>query len=153
MRHIRKGLVLATEDARDRGEQEERESGVEVARVLGRVHVRHAPVGRTRLPARPLGLYDDGRDMPDESVALPPEGADFADLKVHLDAHQTALRDAARDLRDAVYDALHAPTEEALHDAIRRELKAHDAVCEALRATGEVYLHARGEKKVIFPLA
>ena len=153
MRHIRKGLVLATEDARDRGEQEERESGVEVGRVVNRVRGRLALVRRTQLPARPLGLYDDGRDMPDESVALPPEGADFADLKVHLDAHQTALRDAARDLRDAVYDALHAPTEEALHDAIRRELKAHDAVCEALRATGEVYLHARGEKKVIFPLA
>ena len=145
MRHIRKGLVLATEDARDRGEQEERESGVEVGRVVNRVRGRLALVRRTQLPARPLGLYDDGRDMPDESVALPPEGADFADLKVHLDAHQTALRDAARDLRDAVYDALHAPTEEALHDAIRRELKAHDAVCEALRATGEVYLHARGE--------
>lgn len=142
---IRRGLVLATEDARDRGEQEERESGVEVGRVVGRVRSRLARVRRTQLPARPLGLYDDGRDLPDPDVALPPEGADFADLKVHLDAHQIALRDAARDLRDAVYDALHAPTEEALHDAIRRELVAHDAVCEALRATGEVYLHARGE--------
>lgn len=143
MHRIRKGLVMAVSDAHASGDREERESGVEVARVLGRV--RHAPVVRTQLPARPLGLYDDGRDLPDPDVALPPEGADFADLKVHLDAHQIALRDAARDLRDAVYDALHAPTEEALHDAIRRELVAHDAVCEALRATGEVYLHARGE--------
>ena len=140
---IRRGLVMAVAEEHERGEQEERESGVEVVRVLGRV--RHAPVVRTRLPARPLGLYDDGRDMPDEGVALPPEGADLADLRVHLEAHQERLRDAARSLRDAVYDALHARTEESLRDAIRRELKAHDEVCEALRATGEVYLHARME--------
>ena len=62
---IRRGLVLATEDARDRGEQEERESGVEVGRVVGRVRSRLARVRRTQLPARPLGLYDDGRDLPD----------------------------------------------------------------------------------------
>ena len=142
---IRRGLVMAVTEEHERGEQEERESGVEVARVLGRVHVRHAPVGRTRLPARPLGLYDDGRDMPDESVALPPEGADLADLRVHLEAHQTRLRDAARALRDAVHDALHATTEAVLYDALRRQLAAHDEVCEALRATGEVYLHARME--------
>lgn len=143
MHRIRKGLVMAVSDAHASGDREERESGVEVARVLGRV--RHAPVGRTRLPARPLGLYDDGRDMPDESVALPPEGADLADLRVHLEAHQTRLRDAARALRDAVHDALHATTEAVLYDALRRQLAAHDEVCEALRATGEVYLHARME--------
>lgn len=140
---IRKGLVMAVSDAHASGDREERESGVEVARVLGRV--RHAPVVRTRLPARPLGLYDDGRDLPDEGVALPPGGADFADLQVHLAVHQERLRDAARSLRDAVYDALHARTEESLRDALRRELAAHDEVCEALRATGEVYLHARME--------
>lgn len=137
-RPIPEGLRMAVSAARDQGH---RESGVELRRVLRR----HRVVRTTALPSRPLGLYDAGLDYPEVDDDLPAQGCDLPDLKVYLNDAQQRVRVAARAMADAVYVIEGARSEEVLHQGLRAQLAAHEALLEALHDTSVVYLHARVE--------
>ena len=138
-RPIPEGLRMAVSEARDQGH---RESGVELRRVLRR----HRVVRTTTLPSRPLGLYDDGRDMPaEDGPELPARGCDLPDLKLYLHDSQQRVRVAARAMADAVYVIEGACSEEVLRQGLHAQCAAHEALLEALHDTSVVYLHARME--------
>lgn len=141
---IPENLRRIIEDVRAEGDREERESGVEVCRGLRRA--RHKPARTTVLPSRPLGLYDAGLDYPEvDGSELPARGCDLPDLKVYLHDPQQRVRAAARAMADAVYVIEGACSEEVLRQGLHAQCAAHEALIEALRDTGAVYLHARVE--------
>ncbi len=149
MSAIRKGLVMAVDDARAEGDREERESGVEVRRVLERVRGRRRKVRVSAVYVRPLAL-DGDRDCALEDDAplpvLPPEGCSLFEARPHLFDPREQARDAANDVLDTC-TALAGARSFADVTRAAHELRQAAQILTASAATLErIYAHARGKK-------